>query len=345
MDAALLDRRYAVSSLLCASASARRFAGCHVSLDAPVRIVELRPPNQPHPARTWGAAECAALAARAAALRHPALPRVRDCFYAHGVSYVVEDALEEERLAARLAGRRVLDLRAALRDGLLLCDALACVAREAPELLECLLIAGATLAYDAGGVLHLTTWDYSRLLDGRSTLEPGAPDLRAPEVRAGDISAPDERAHVYGIAALLAFLLAGDVERLTAERDGHLPLAVHAALTPALHMDPRRRTPDAEALGRALAHAARVALPALEPVRPLSPPGYAPPHTAHRERQAPHAMYATRQPPHPLFRPAAAAAAGLARHTAPRALRHAGERSRAVVMAALHRVGRASPHR
>ncbi|HKS70131.1 MAG TPA: hypothetical protein VJQ45_06910, partial [Ktedonobacterales bacterium] len=81
MGAALLDHRYSVSSLLCAGASARRFAGCHVGLDAPVRIVELRPPEQTPAGSAWDAAHCAAFVARAAALRHPALPRVRDCFY------------------------------------------------------------------------------------------------------------------------------------------------------------------------------------------------------------------------------------------------------------------------
>lgn len=339
MGAALLDQRYSVSSLLCAGASARRFAGYHVGLDAPVRIVELRPPNQTQSAPAWDAGRCAAYVARAAALRHPALPRVRDCFYARGVCYVVEDALQDEWLARRVGRGRKANLRAALRDGLLLCDAVAHIARDAPELLPCLLISGATLAYDSAGVLHLTTWDYSRWLEGRSALDPGAPDLRAPEVRAAAAAVPDERAHVYSIAALLAFLLAGSVERLTAGSAGDMPEALRAALAPALHADPRQRTPDAETLGRAIAHAARLVLPALESM-PITPMAARPPSRwAWIEQGASRHGRAQRARALPFLRPAARAA-NLARQTAPRALRQAGERSRAAVVAVFHHVGR-----
>lgn len=343
MGAALLDHRYSVSSLLCADASARRFVGCHVGLAVPVRIVELRPPNQSDVGATWDAAHCAAVVARAASLRHPALPHVRDCFHARGVCYVVEDALEDERLSTRLAHRgRAVALRAALRDALQLCDAVACVARDAPELMPCLLISGSTLAYDAAGTLHLTTWDYSRWLDGRSALDPGAPDLRAPELRtAADSmpsvpSVPNERTHVYSIAALLAYQLLGNADFHPAARAGQLPLAVHAALAPALQADPRQRAPDAEVLGRALARAVRLALPALEPA-PVTPTDVrATPRLTRRGRGSSHHAPSWRA--QPLWCPAARAA-DLARHTAPRALRQAGERSRAAVLAALRHVG------
>lgn len=337
MGAALLDHRYSVLSLLRADASARRFLGCHVGLAAPVWIVELRPPNQPDVGPTWDAAHCAAVVVRAASLRHPALPRVRDCFHARGVCYVVEDALEDERLATRLArcGGAVA-LRVALRDALLLCDAVACVARDAPELMPCLLISGSTLAYDAAGTLHLTTWDYSRWLDRRSALDPSAPDLRAPELRTAAASVPDERAQVYSIAALLSLLLGGAAELHSAARAGQLPPAVHAALTPALQADPRQRTPDAEALGRALARAVRLALPALEPASVTPTDVRATPRSTQRGRGS--SRHAPSWRAQPFWRPAARAA-DLARHTAPRALRQAGERSRAAVLAALHHVG------
>lgn len=341
MGATLLDHRYALSSLLCASAQVRRFAGYHVGLDAPVRIVELRPPDAPHGAHSWDATQCAAFVARAAALRHPALPRVRDCFCAQGICYVVEDALEDEWLAARPAHRGAPDLRTALRDGLLLCDAVACVAHDAPELLPCLLIAGATLAYDAGGAPHLTTWDYSRWLEGQATLDAGTPELRAPELRAGSHSVPDERAHVYSIAALLAFLLVGDSSPLVlgAASSADLPAPVQAALAPALHDDPRQRTPDAETLGRALARAARAALPALEYAPAASVAPSPPSRLAWHEHDVSHHALASRAHALGLLRPAVRAA-DLARHSAPRALRQAGERSRAAVDAALRRAGR-----
>ena len=337
MGAALLDHRYSVSSLLCAGASARRFAGYHVGLDAPVRIVELRPPEQTQAgsASAWDAARCAAFVAHAAALRHPALPRVRDCFYAHGICYVVEDALQDEWLATRATRHQDPDPRAALRDALLLCDVVSRITSEAPELLPCLLISGSTLAYDAGGVLHLTTWDYLRWLDGRSALNAGVPDLRAPELRAVAATVPDERAHVYSIASLLAFLLASGAGPLTtAACAGDVPATLHAALAPALHADPRQRTPDAETLGRALARAARLTLPAVEPLSASSMASRAAPHGRGSSQHAP----AMRTHPLPLLRPAERAA-DLARNTALRALRHAGERSLAVMMAALHRVG------
>lgn len=352
MGATLLDHRYLVSSLLSATAHSRRFSGCHVELDTPVRIVELRPPDRPPAAREWDPAQCASLAARAAALRHPVLPRVRDCFYAGGVCYVVEDAADGERLAGRLACGDRPDLRAALRDGLVLCDAVARVAVAVPELLACLLIAGTTLAYDASGAPHLTTWDYARWLGGRGALDPGVPDLRAPELRDDARLVPDERAHVYSIAALLSLLLTGSTELPAASPvalpGSDLPGVLRTALEPALRADPRRRTPTADALGRALARAARETLPALEPT-PISAVASPPPATAKPpQRPAATAAPAPAQRPRPRPRPRprtihqqASWAAELARRTAPRALRLARERSRAAVEAALHhRAGR-----
>lgn len=315
MGAALLDHRYVVSSLLCVTEHSRRFAGCHVGLEAPVRIVELRPPDDPRGASAWNAPRCASLAARVATLRHPALPRVRDCFCAGGTCYVVEDAPDGERLAARLASGTMTDPRAALRDGLLLCDAVARVASAAPEMLACLPITSTTLRYGAGGEPHLITWDYARWWGGAGGLDPGMPDLRAPEVRAGERLVPDERAHVYSIAALLSAVLAVPA----ALPDGDLPGAVRAALEPALLADPTRRTPDAESLGRALAGAARAVLPALGLASGAERTCRSQSHVERGRREA-------------VSRKSAAA---------PRAMWQAGERSRAAIRAALRRTDRA----
>jgi hypothetical protein len=291
MDGVLLDRRYSVSSLLSTNAQVRRFTGYHVGLGAPVRIVELRPRIQQRSARSKDALGYAATIARAAALRHPVLPRVRDCFCARSVCYVIEDALEDERPAAQPARRGEPDLRVALRDGLLLCDAVACVAHEVPELLACLLIASATLVYDAGGALHLTTWDYSRLLDGRGALDPGTPELRAPELLTCAAASPDERAHVYSIAALLAARLAGDADTsrpATTLRAATLPDPFRAVLAPALDADPRLRTPNVETLGRALGRVACATLPALQQVPAgVSVASQLPARSGRRERTTP----------------------------------------------------------
>lgn len=343
MGAALLDDRYLVSSLVSATAHSRRFAGCHVGLDAPVRIVELRQPDQ-SPGQAagtrWDAARCASLAARTAALHHPALPRVRDCFYADGICYVVEDVPDGEQLATRLEGGCVPgpDLLAALRDGLYLCDAVARVAADVPEMLACLLIASGTLAYDAGDMPQLTTWDYACWRGGRSTLNPGAPDLRAPELLAGAGSVPDERAHVYSIGALLVLLLTGSTERAAAAPVSHLPAAVRAALEPALRADPRQRTPTADVLGRALARAVRASLPALGPtlVTASQPLSTTEPSVRVAARAKPVDVSHRR-----TLHPRAASAVAHGRRTAPRAIRQAGERSRAAVEAALRRAGRA----
>lgn len=347
MGAMLLDHRYLVSSLVSATADARRFAGCHVGLDAPVRIVELRPPDLSRAgleSAAWDATRCASLVARAAALHHPALPRVRDCFCAGGTCYVVEDAPDGERLAARLARLPVpgSDLRTALRDGLYLCDAVARVAADVPEMLACLVIAGGTLTFDAGGMPRLATWDYACWHGGRGTLDPGTPDLRAPELLAGSHSAPDERAHVYSIAVLLTLLLTGGAGLSAAAREDDLPAPVRAALEPALRADPRQRTPTADALGRALAHAVRATLRALGPtVVAVSEPARQPTPVAEPRARLAALPQASRAPRPRLAQPRAASTVEHARRTAPRAIRQARERSRAAVEAALRRAGRA----
>lgn len=349
MSAVLLDHRYLVSSLVSATARARRFAGCHVGLDAPVRIVEMRPPDEAdEPDRrragsvtsVWDAARCASLAARTAALHHPALPRVRDCFCAGGICFVVEDASDGERLIGRGARGAKRDLRAALRDGLHLCDAVARVAADVPEMLACLLIASATLAYDADGLPHVTTWDYACWSGGQGTLDPGEPDLRAPELLTGGRAVPDERAHVYSIAALLMYQLTGSARLPAASADGILPDSVRTALEPALRADPRLRTPTADALGRALARAACAALPALEPAHTEGMASFPPPIVDwgdHKLRVRVPVRASHPYPPHPR----AALPTELARRATPRAIRQARGRPRAAVEAALRRAGRA----
>jgi hypothetical protein len=292
MDVGLLDHRYLVSSALSATADTRRFAGRHVGLDTPVRIIELEPPEPPeqlHAQGMWDAGRCASLATRAAALHHPALPRVRDCFCVGAACYVVEDVTDGEQLGARLGRRAAADLRSALRDALHLCDAVARIATGAPEMLACLLITSATLEYDAGGMPYLTTWDYARWWGGGGTLDLGAPDLRAPELLADARSVPDERAHVYSIAALVSTLLTGSTERPPVRPDKDLPRSIRAALEPALRADPNQRTPTADTLGRALAHAARVTLPRLEFAPVAQQTGPSPvPVLSHERRVAHH---------------------------------------------------------
>jgi hypothetical protein len=262
MRTVLLDHRYSVSSLLSATPQSRRFAGYHVGLDAPVRIVELRQPGALGTLPRWDVEHVVTLAARAATLNYPALPRVRDCFCAPEGCYIIEDARDGEPLANWLA-RGPQDLRIALRDGLQLCDAVAHLAYQAPDLLPCLPISGATLAYDATDCLRLTTWDYQWMLGGERSLDPGVPDLRAPELHVDGQRAPDERSHVYSIAALLAILLTGSTNLSATLAAGVLPATVWAALEPALCADRHQRTPTADALGQALASAARASLPVL----------------------------------------------------------------------------------
>lgn len=128
----LLDRRYRVTTLLRDVPGERWYAGVHVELATPVRIIAMASDvdtNGPAvAARFWN------LAATATSLRHATLPRVRDCFRQGGTWYVVTDEILAETVTERVARAGTLTTRETLALGLQLCDALAYLEQAAPLL-------------------------------------------------------------------------------------------------------------------------------------------------------------------------------------------------------------------
>lgn len=272
MDSAstrLLDKRYRITNTLCERDYERHYVGRHVELDIPVRIVTLDLPVDDSGAPHDGAvAHIWALAARATALRHPSLVRVRDCFRSRRTFSVVAEWVEGETLAARMKRRGRLSLRETLTYGLQLCDLLAYVARQGAALMPFLNITPDTLVVQDDDRIVLTDLGTIHWLHDRDTIQvPSQLPYIAPEVRTG--ASANSRANIYSVAAVLFTALAGQPPAFGPEA---LPLSMLAPLAPAalcdtieraLDPDPYARYAGPEDFGGALGRSVHATLPAV----------------------------------------------------------------------------------
>lgn len=115
----LLDRRYRVTHTLAEHGVETHYAARHVALDRPVRLLVF----SGAPA-AGSADDIFAWTMRAARLRHPVLPRVRDCFRIQDSACVVIDEPRGQRLYQRLRERGPLSGREVITLGILVADAL-----------------------------------------------------------------------------------------------------------------------------------------------------------------------------------------------------------------------------
>lgn len=140
----LLDRRYRLTHVLARHDTETHYAARHVALDRSVRLIVF--PESP----TVTLDEVSAWTMRAAALRHPVLPRVRDCFRVEESICVVMDEPRGQRLGERLRERGPLTEREAIAVGILVADALDTLLRRDEGLvpLTCLTPNALTLSSD-----------------------------------------------------------------------------------------------------------------------------------------------------------------------------------------------------
>lgn len=336
----LLDHRYRITHVLRESPGERWYAGMHVELDVPVRIIVLHPstaaraPIAPTRSPFWS------LAGAAATLRHVSLPRVCDCFACGGDFGVVTDPVRGEWLDARVERTGPLELREALAIGLRLCDALSYMRRAAPALVPMGTIMPEQLAIGPDGRVVLADLGLRRWLDGPEPepllLARARDSALAPATTSVARAGGDERDDLADIAAVLFFALTGTMteargrgQRQSAMRAYHLPPVLVELLEEGLALEPRQipRTP--EVFGAALADVIRHVLPAVATearrtetrVRVQAPPPHAP-HEVSRARQAASALA------HDAARTVSRLAEGSRRRTE--------EHARAVVSSALH---------
>jgi serine/threonine protein kinase len=264
---ALLDHRYQVYSLESVGSHVRRYAGRHVALDLPVRITALRPTATDAAASAYDTSRFWTLAQKAVSLRHPVLPRLRDCFRAGDDYIIVDDAPGGETLAERIERLGCLTLRETLALGLRLCDALAYAQQICADLIPFTTITPYTVAFLLSGQVALTELGSWRWL-GVPYLadDPQIAPHCAPEV--GGHAPLDARADVYGIAAIMYHALTGPVPAAWNQAacphdtsEPAIPPALSQVFEHALAADPAVRYASAEHLGRAIAMAARIVLP------------------------------------------------------------------------------------
>ncbi len=336
----LLDHRYRITRMLRESPGERWYAGMHVELDIPVRIIVLHPPTTSEapvaPTRSlfWS------LAGAAAALRHVSLPRVCDCFVCGGEFGVITDPVPGEWLDARVERTGPLGLREALAIGLRLCDALSYVRRAAPALVPMGTITPEQLAIGPDGRVVLADLGLRRWLDGPEPKQLSLAHTRDSVLAQATTSAVrdrgDERDDLAGVAAVLLFALTGaTAEPLGRDpwpfalRAHNLPPVLVELLEEGLALEPRQTPRTPEAFGAALADIIRRALPTVATatrrtetrVRMQALPPYEP-HEVSRAQQVVSALA------HDVARTASRLTEG--------SLRRTRERARAAVSSPLH---------
>jgi hypothetical protein len=336
----LLDHRYRITRVLRESPGERWYAGMHVELDVPVRIIVLHPPTAawapvaPTRSPFWS------LAGTAATLRHVSLPRVCDCFSCGGDFGIVTDPVPGEWLDARVERTGPLELREALAIGLRLCDALSYVRRAAPALVPMGTITPEQLAIGPDGRVVLADLGLRRWLDAPKPEQfsfARAPDYALARVTTSvarnGVDACDDLAD---IAAVLLFALTGAMAEplgrgqwQSAPRAYNLPSVLVELLEEGLALEPRQTPRTPEAFGAALADIIWHVLPSAATERRRTETRVRvqalPPHTPHEVSRAQQAVGAL-----------AHDAARTVSHLAEGSLRRTGERARAVASSALH---------
>lgn len=115
----LLDRRYRITHVLAQHDAETHYAARHVALDRGVLLMASN-----HCANISSEDDVCAWTMRAAKLRHPILPRVRDCFRVRESMCVVVDEPRGQGLNRRLRERGPLTEREVITTGILVADAL-----------------------------------------------------------------------------------------------------------------------------------------------------------------------------------------------------------------------------
>ena len=254
--ASLLDRRYRVTHILAQHDSETHYAARHVALDRHVRLmVSSATPGSDY------AEEVCAWTARVAALRHPVLPHVRDCFGHEESMCVVLDEPHGLTLTQRILQRGPLAEREVIAIGLLVADALDHLTRHDATLAPLASITPDALVFLPDDRVTLTYPRPRPLLDRLGAcLCPRCQAYQAPEVARGEPA--DARADIYGLATTLRYALGFSAsESAIATSDTN---AIEPILARALARDPRDRYESPAAFASALVDVG-TALPGLSP--------------------------------------------------------------------------------
>jgi len=191
-----------------------------------------------------------------ARLEHPGIVAVHDFgTTAAGDAYLVMQLVS----GGSLAGRLPLPVPEAIDIALQVCEALVYAHGRGVVHRD---IKPENVLIGDDGRARLSDFGIARLLEPaaqddagpltRPSLVLGTPGYMAPEARAG--AAPDPRADVFAVGALLAHMLTG--RHPDGATQAGLPPALAPVIARATAIDPIRRTPSADALARELADAA-----------------------------------------------------------------------------------------
>jgi len=195
-------------------------------------------------------------------VNHPRLPQIVDYVPPEGLrpAALVTDFAEGENLAAWFdrCGRRIHP-RKAIEIGRQLCEALTYLHELTPPIVH-RDIKPANVMIDGDGFIRLIDLGIARLVKqagGQDTMHLGTPGFAAPE-QGGPHGHSDGRSDLYGLGALLYYLLSGGRTPASGAPDIGLladgvPSAARDAVACLLQADPGRRPADAKAAERMLA--------------------------------------------------------------------------------------------
>jgi eukaryotic-like serine/threonine-protein kinase len=196
------------------------------------------------------------------AVNHPRLPQIVDYVPPDGArpAALITDYAEGENLAVWFERRgRQVDPLQTVEIGRQLCEALAYLHELTPPIVH-RDIKPANVMIDGVGFIRLIDLGIARLVkqgSGQDTQHLGTPGYAAPE-QGDPIGRSDERTDLYGLGALLFYLLSGGSTPAGGAADWQavgigLPTGLQAILAALLQRDPGRRPTSAQEVGRMLA--------------------------------------------------------------------------------------------